>query len=361
MTTILVIEDDWILQESIQSLLEGEGFDTLGAKDGRMGIDLAVDRVPDLILCDIQMPDVDGYEVLTTLQKHEATATIPFIFLTAKDNKDDLRQGMSLGADDYLTKPFDPDELLNAIASRLEKRSLYQSKTQKQLDELRNHIVQFLPHEFRTPLTGILTSVELLRLDPSDQESVLETANNIQGFAERLYRLVRNYLLYVKLETALHDPQQRESFTSSHTNNLNFLIKDTATHIAKQAQRETDLYLDLQTATVAMAETNFLKVIEELTDNAFKFSNRGTPVQIKSVADEGGFTVAIANQGRGMTPEQIEQIGAYMQFERDMYEQQGAGLGLVIAKRLLELHDGTLTIESTPEQTTTVAAVFPVA
>ncbi|ARV61698.1 diguanylate cyclase [Nostocales cyanobacterium HT-58-2] len=123
MTKILIIEDEELVRENILDLLEAEDFDTLAAANGRIGLQLAFSEFPDLILCDLMMPDLDGYGVLTALREKPITATIPFIFLTARSARADFRQGMDLGADDYLTKPFTRDELLSAIASRLAKQA----------------------------------------------------------------------------------------------------------------------------------------------------------------------------------------------------------------------------------------------
>jgi EAL domain-containing protein (putative c-di-GMP-specific phosphodiesterase class I)/ActR/RegA family two-component response regulator len=123
MTKILVIEDEELVRENLLDLLEAEDFDTIAAANGKIGLNLAFSEVPDLILCDMMMPEIDGYGVLTTLRQDPLTATIPFIFLTAKSAKADFRQGMDLGADDYLTKPFTRAELLSAIVNRLEKQA----------------------------------------------------------------------------------------------------------------------------------------------------------------------------------------------------------------------------------------------
>ncbi|WP_413165259.1 EAL domain-containing protein [Capilliphycus salinus ALCB114379] len=122
MVTILVIEDDRQVQENIKEILELEDFDLLLAENGRQGIKKAKQFLPDLIVCDVMMPQMDGFEVLSSLQSIEVTSNIPFIFLTAKADRNDLRQGMELGADDYLTKPFTPKELLKAIRIRLDKK-----------------------------------------------------------------------------------------------------------------------------------------------------------------------------------------------------------------------------------------------
>ncbi|TFI54656.1 EAL domain-containing protein [Mastigocladus laminosus UU774] len=123
MTKILVIEDENFVRENIIELLESEDFKTIGADNGKVGIKLALTETPDLILCDLMMPEIDGYGVLSNLRQEALTATIPFIFLTAKSTKTDFRQGMELGADDYLTKPFTRAELLSAIDGRLQKQA----------------------------------------------------------------------------------------------------------------------------------------------------------------------------------------------------------------------------------------------
>lgn len=120
MTKILVIEDEATVRENILELLDAEGFDAIAAENGRIGLFVAQQELPDLILCDVRMPELDGYGVLTALRAEPATAKIPFMFLTAKAAKTDLSQGMELGANAYITKPFTLVELLDAIAAQIE-------------------------------------------------------------------------------------------------------------------------------------------------------------------------------------------------------------------------------------------------
>ncbi|MEG4810865.1 EAL domain-containing response regulator [Microcoleus sp. F8-D3] len=122
MLKILVIEDDELIRETLLQLLESHSYRVIAAENGRAGVQMALSEIPDLILCDVQMPELDGYDVLRTLRQNSLAATIPFIFLTAQSDKTDFRRGMELGADDYLTKPFTKAELLGAIASRVLKR-----------------------------------------------------------------------------------------------------------------------------------------------------------------------------------------------------------------------------------------------
>lgn len=121
MKKVLVIEDMAEVRENIQEILEISGYEVVAAADGAEGVDLAIKETPDLILCDVMMPRIDGFNVLNILSKRSETADIPFIFLTAKTEKDDFRRGMDLGADDYLTKPFSIDGLLKVVETRLKK------------------------------------------------------------------------------------------------------------------------------------------------------------------------------------------------------------------------------------------------
>lgn len=361
MKKILVIEDNRSIRESTLDLLLAEGFDAVGAENGNVGVQVAQTYFPDMILCDVVMPELDGYGVLAALRQNPTTSTIPFIFLTGRSTKEDFRLGMELGADDYLTKPFTSTELLSAITSRFGKHSAMLNQTQKQLDDLRSSIALSLPHELRTPLHGILGLAEVLieEHDHIEPREILEVAEGIHQAADRLYRLIQNFLLYAELELTMRDPERLRVLHGKETHYPNVLITNIATQVARRVGREADLQLNLQNTIVQIADIKLKKIVEELTENAFKFSKPGTPVKIMAVANQKGLTLYISDQGRGMTPEQISGLGAYMQFERRFYEQQGSGLGLAIAKRLVELHGGELEIESLPGKHTTVQVTLP--
>ena len=121
MKTILLIEDNKDIRENTAEILELSNYEVLTAENGKIGVELALKQPPDLIICDIMMPVMDGYGVLHSLGKNKETAAIPFIFLTAKTERTDMRKGMEMGADDYITKPFEEIELLNAVEARLKK------------------------------------------------------------------------------------------------------------------------------------------------------------------------------------------------------------------------------------------------
>ncbi|HBR00301.1 MULTISPECIES: EAL domain-containing protein [unclassified Roseofilum] len=150
MAKILVIEDDEAIRENVLELLESEGYEVLGAENGREGLKIAQNAIPDLILCDVMMPELTGYAVLTTLQENPALSHIPFIFLTAKGDRLDFRYGMELGADDYLMKPCLPNEILRAVAARLDKKASlnahYLQELQRQASE---DLLTHLPNRTR--------------------------------------------------------------------------------------------------------------------------------------------------------------------------------------------------------------------
>jgi len=320
-----------------------------------------VQERPDLILCDVMMPELDGYGVLHKLRSYPETEMIPFIFMTAKVTKVDMPQGMELGADDYLTKPCTQEELIEAIETRLKKQAALQKSTQDKIEELRSNITLSLPHEMRTPLQGIMGFSEFLiddaeELKPSE---IKEMGEHIKSSGERLYRLIQNFLLYAELELMASNPERLKMLRSHQINNSKTIIAEVSRAKAIAANREADLHLYLQDSTVNISETRLKKIAEELVENAFKFSAEETPVRVVSRNENNHFTLEILDRGRGIGPEYIDKVGAYMQFDRKINEQQGSGLGLIIAKRLAELHGGKLIIESIPGQQTTVRVILP--
>ena len=133
---VLVIDDNDDIRENTGEILELAGFEVFSANNGKVGLEMASSKIPDVILCDIMMPELDGYSVLHMLSKNKLTSTIPFIFLSAKSDRLDMRKGMEMGADDYLTKPFDDMELLNAIECRLKKKEHQQRVFSNSLDQM---------------------------------------------------------------------------------------------------------------------------------------------------------------------------------------------------------------------------------
>ena len=362
MSKILVIEDEDYVRNNVLELLEAEHFEVVSAENGLIGVQVAKEQIPDLIICDVMMPQLGGHEVLEILRKDPKTELIPFIFLTAKADKADIRQAMEQGADDYLTKPFTRSELLGAVHSRLEKQGVIIKHSQQKLDNLRSGIAYALPHEMLTPLTSILGFSQTIihQYNSLKRPKILEMVERIHDSGERLHRVIQNFLLYAELELAAANPEKIKILRSNHAHSAKRVVIAVASQKARQFKRETDLVLAVEDSSIKISEINFNKMVDELVDNAFKYSPTGTPVHITSRVKDGQFMLSITNQGRGMTAEQIANLGAYVQFERRVHEQQGSGLGLVIAIRLAELHGGKLTIESIAKDVTSKETVVRV-
>ncbi len=363
MKKILVIEDESAIRANIEQILHLAGFDPLVAVDGAEGLELAKQTIPDLILCDIMMPKMDGYGVLKSIRKDEQTALIPFIFLTAKVDKSDMRQGIEIGGDDYLTKPFTPEELLGAINACFKKQETIQHHYQEEIAQISKEISSSLSHELNTPLNGMILSAEFLKqfYHNLNDEEIEEITDGFITSSLRLEKLTKNFLLYANLELTTKNPEKlkqiRESIIPCQTKNiLNFVSLEQA----KKWERTTDLELDVEEKIIQISEEHFKKIVSELVDNAFKFSPPGTPVKITTKVKKQEFHLFISNEGRGMSPEQIQKIGPYRQFERQLYEQQGSGLGLAMVQKLLEIYQGKLFINSIVGKQTTVQIILPI-
>jgi two-component system, sensor histidine kinase and response regulator len=363
MYKILIVEDEDTIRENIRDILRADNFIVVEAENGRIGIEMALEEHPNLILCDVMMPEADGYEVLSEIRLNSATQLIPFIFLTAKTTREDVRAGMDLGADDYLNKPFTRQELLSAVTTRLAKQIVVENESQTKLENLRSSLTQALPREFGNQLDRILGLSKLLMEEYHELEAdeALETIEQIYNSGEVLSKLTRNVLLYSELSRIGNDPKRvmllRNLQKQCETQNI---IENVAKQKALQNDRVTDLEMNLNKAEVSISWSKIKKIAEELIDNAFKFSSPNTPVQVKTTCKNNIFHLFVIDRGRGMTPEQINSLGAYMQFEMPNGEQQGFGLGLTIVKLLVELYAGNLAIESIVGQYTAVHVTLPI-
>lgn len=363
MAKILVIDDEEFFRQATACALQRKGFETHEAGDGVEGADKARHLLPDLIICDVNMEKMDGYTLLETLRQEPATSTIPFILMTGMGDAASMRRGMNLGADDYLSKPFTAAQLFSAVDARLKKSLALRQSAEKKLADLRANLSLALPHEMITPLNGIFGLAQILSADADSLTAaeVAEFGTNILQSAERLHRTVQNFLLYGQLELQGSDPAAVAVLRGKETGQLQLLVETRARHLAEKATRNADLQLELADGVVRMGQDLLTKLIDELIDNAFKFSVAGTTVRVTSTFKGGTFLLSVVDRGHGMDPEQVAGIGAYSQFNRKSHEQQGSGLGLAITRRIAELHGGELSVNSEVGLGTTMTFKLPAA
>ena len=365
MSKILVIDDEAWLREMMRLVLMQQGYEVVEAGDSEDGIAKARAMRPDLIICDVNMDKADaGYALLTKLREDAATASIPFIFITGNADAAGMRQGMELGADDYLPKPFKSDDLCATVNARLRKARTVREEAERKFSQLRSQITLMLPHEMRTPLTGIISNAELratieeFSLPPSE---IAEMGREISTSGQRLERLIENCLVYAQLEILANDAEGVKALRAVRTKEPANILRQTAATQAERCSRAPELGVSAVDVPLAMAEDYFKKIITELVQNAFKYSSPGSFVEVRLSAADGEVEFSVQDSGRGFSPEQIQRIGAYVQFERKMQDVEGLGLGLAIAKKMAELHGGTLTITSGPGPGSVVTVKLPAA
>jgi len=362
MTRVLLIEDEFHLRDFITSSLELFGYEVVAIETGEKGIELAHSAAPDIILCDISLPGIDGYGVLHALHQNPNTASIPFIFLTARTDRQEIRKGMALGADDYITKPFGIDELMSSINARLLKKK----GSNRELEDIRQNLSTSIPHEFITPLNSVLGFCQLIlwTLEEGEQippQELEEYVRQIQEGGKRLLHLTQNYILHAELNVLASKPEEERFGKNEEMTMSDSLFKNFLHTVQLFKERQDDFILDIEPASIPIAETHLRILITELASNAMKFSTYNTPVFIKGKFHslDKVYVLTFSDEGRGMTESQIKKIGAFIQFDRSKYEQQGAGLGLIICKQIVELRGGTLLIESQPDYGTKITVVFP--
>jgi CheY-like chemotaxis protein len=356
MKKILIIEDEVSLRKGIAEILTFEGYEVKEADNGKDGVILALKYLPDLILCDIMMPEMDGREVVKQLNSNENTKFIPFIFMTALAEKSDFRLGMALGADDYISKPFLREDLLKAVEKRLEKSANIKKKNKDDLDDLRKRILTHVPHELLTPLNGIIGFSEFMAENAAsmDAEEVIDLSNSIHESGERLLDVIKHYFIYIQLVS-----KKKSDYPKNELLHSNEIIKEISAEIGLNNSRLDDLCFKLQDLPCLMGEDEFAILIKELVENAFKFSSTGEKVTISSKSEDGFFELTVHNFGRIFPQNSMEKIGAFIQFDRNIYEQQGSGLGLIICKIILDNFDCLLIIDSNINDGTTITIKFP--
>ncbi|HEX2861719.1 MAG TPA: response regulator [Lacunisphaera sp.] len=343
---VLLIEDDARWRAWVEAHMESTGYQVASAADGRAGLELAAKIKPEIILCDIEMPVLNGYGVLEALRRQPETSDIPFIFLTSRNARADQRKGMVLGADDYLTKPFSREELLAAIGGVLRKREALTQRLRHYTEEYRRELAAPWAHELLTPLNGILGIASMLEAEPGavSPAELRELARSIHESARRQQALARKLVQYFQLE------QLREyNWTdAAAVVEAAASIEDEAIGVAERAGRNADLKVECARAAVKISPQWLRAIAAELTENACRFSAKGTPLKVTGRIVDGLYRIEVIDQGGGMTAAERSAAAAFRQFERGPREQQGLGLGLAIVRNVTRLHRGSCSLEPGP-------------
>jgi two-component system sensor histidine kinase/response regulator len=333
---ILIIEDDEPIRTGLVLLLELNGHSVMAAADGPEAIKLA-ERGPNFIFCDIGMPGMDGYQVFEEIQKLPQCRGIPFVFLTAKADRAAQRHGMTLGADDFVTKPFTEQEIFAVIEARIRRQKPLRARIEALVAERCREAGAEWSHELMTPLTGVLGGLELIEseIDSVKPDELKDLLAIIRGGAERQYQLSKKIIIYFELERLKMSPA---AYTARC--DASVAIAGGVSAVVQRFKRGSDLTVSLAEGTVALDGAHLSAAIAELVTNAFIFSKPGAPVTVTGVAHPGRYRIEVADLGPGMSPEQCARVGAFQQFDRARQNQQGLGLGLAIVRAAAEIAGG---------------------
>lgn len=361
---ILIVEDDVNLLEGVQTVLELDGYSVICADNGANALNVlrSERELPDLIVSDIMMPHMDGIQLLREVRKEPAWVSIPFIFLTARSEKTDVRRGKQLGVDDYLIKPFDADDLLIAVESRLNRQKAIDEAQAGEMSDLKRRILTILNHEFRTPLTFVVAYADMLNnqesYDLSDEE-MLSFLKGVNTGANRLRRLIENFIQLVEMETG--DAQRTFEIRRAPISNLDVIFREVCKTVFNGTDdRPCQIEIDPGIPPFMGDETYLTLALIQLVDNAIKFSPEGTPIVLGARADGDQIRLWVQDHGRGISPEEQAHIwDMFYQVDRPVYEDQGAGSGLAIARGIVQMHGGTIEVHSEPEVGSTFTIVLP--
>jgi signal transduction histidine kinase len=353
---ILIVEDDANLLAGIRDILRLEKYTVLTASDGEEGLNILTneENLPDLIVSDIMMPRMDGIEFLMKVREVERFLSIPFIYLTAKGEKSDIQRGKKLGVDDYVVKPFNADELLVAIKSRLHRARDYQRVQEGREDELKRSILTILNHEMRTPLTFVVAYSDMLgdisgAPDENNEGEMITFLNGVKSGADRLRRLIENFIMLVELQT--ESAKRTYEYRKRPVRNLNRVLEAAATqasNIPEDGEYQYTISI-AEDVPAFIGDEEFLhSAVFHLMDNAFKFSTIDDIVEINVTCENDHVVIRVTDNGRGIPESEVENVWKmFYQIDRAHFEDQGAGSGLNIVRAIAELHGGTADIEHT--------------
>jgi two-component system, sensor histidine kinase and response regulator len=358
---ILLVDDDEGILESVADLLRLFGYTVITADNGATALPLLETHHPDLIISDIMMPVMSGYQLFDAVRSNPRWAALPFIFLTARGQHKDIEMGHRMGADAYLTKPFEPDQLVLAIENRLKRVRQITSLTEADVARMKQELITVFSHELRTPLTYIVGYVNLLEghreLDP---EMIDNMVVGIKRGSDRLVSMVEDLMLMIRIDSGVIAAEISDKRMQTQTSEV---IADAAgrfEHMA--AQRNVTLHFDVRIDEIVPCLPIYIEdALARIVSNAIKFCKReGGHVRIQTQRSGDYLMIVVRDDGIGITPGQQRMLfERFNQIDRTQMEQQGIGLGLTIARSLTRLHGGDITVESVPGEGSTFTMYLP--
>ncbi len=354
---ILLVDDNQENLEVLSILLEKEGYEISAVLSGEQALELVTRSTPDLILLDIMMPGLDGFEVCERLKNNPNTKDIPVIFITAKSDSDDIIKGFELGGVDYITKPFQYEVVAARIRTHLEMSRLSSlkefmitelgKKNQHliQLDQAKNKILSMAAHDLRNPLASIrgLSKILLKGINNLSPEELNEFLTIINDSSNHMLNLVNDLLDYSVIESGHVDLRLKVGSLAELIQRrirINEIIFE-----SKMIKIVSDVGMDCE---FKFDEGRISQVIDNLLTNAAKFSNPGSSIFVKLEKIDDHAKVSVRDEGPGISKEDQKKIfdGFQRLNPRPTAGEKSTGLGLAIVKKILQSHGGYMEIDS---------------
>jgi len=360
--TILVVEDDERARELVCDILRAEGYRVMSAANGRVALDILAREKPDAVLLDIMLPGMDGFEVCRRIKQDRATASIPVILLTALSQRDYVIRGISAGADEFVSKPIDMDELLLRVRNAVRMHQLYvqldrQYTRLKAAEEWREQLFRMLAHDLKVPLAGVLGNLELLieECRGKGQSEELECLADAREAALRALQMADTVVDIGRLEEG--------NFPLKYSScRLPEILREAIQTVRATADsRGIAIVVEGRCRDVPCDHNLIVRVLTNLLDNAIAYSPAGSRVVVRLQDEAGGARIEIQDEGPGIPPEfhekifeKFTQVEAYARGRR-----YSKGLGLNFCKLAVEAHGGRIGLRSRLGQGSTFWFTLP--
>ena len=364
-TTILIVEDEAAIRIGLSAAMTRKGYRVITAENGNDAITKAVDHRPDLIISDILMPVLNGVEMKRQMNADPSLASIPLIYLTARTAVEDRVMGIRGGADDYVTKPFDIEELaarVEAILRRVrqERKRIHEVTKEfdkEDLEKLRRELMQNFHHEIRTPLNNVMMFLEIVATHKfTTVEEQKEFIRIARSSGDRLESIVTDIILLTDLDQNTINNIRQTVNPDLH------IVQPIMRRLARYEAKSINFVPILSiTGDIKAPRQEFSRAILHLADNAFKFSPDEGKVMLKVTSGKnGGATITIEDQGPGIPVALRDKVFEryYQMSQGPTREYQGLGLGLTIARAVFRSMNGDVTILDSA-QGCSVQAVLP--
>ncbi len=360
--SVLVVDDDPLIVALLTGLLTSKNYTVIKCYSGHEALKIVRSQHVDLIICDVVMPSMSGYEFLTLIRKEREGAQIPVVFMTSSGTIDDRKAKYEHGVAHCIPKPLDSQALLSAVRESIGRQALSEMLTKRDFDAYRKRVVRTLSHEFRTPLSAINVGIEVLMehrqsLDSEKTTNVLEA---VRRGGLRLERLVRDFLILQQMEAGITN----EVF-ASHASAVpiaeimdHYMSFKACAHAEEGASFEVKS--DAGDRCIHVVESNVLDCLDRLVSNAIKFSENAKHVEIDVVIDGREARFSVKDRGCGIDLAKVDTaFELFSQIDRESKEQQGGGMGLAIARRYASSHKGRLEFRAREGGGSIVTLVLP--